>query len=182
MEKTPLSELVANSHDGDGVSFDPYELDYGQSDDLSEIRIQSGDDAEHVTVILEYQLSLDWHVIRETADIDGNSPLNDPLTSSLVDGWEEIYWKSEDEWREWFRVMGNIIAERYNGEHLDMAGSVLSWAEVHTAPASLPLDELPKWIWEHSAVVKLINESDPGTYGSQYLFGTIYRDAVEVGE
>lgn len=165
-----LGEL-ATAYDGDGTDFEPLEIGYGQDDDLSNIRVCPGDTPETVTIVLDYHISLDWHLIRETAENDVSPLSEDGYT--LKDGWEDLYWESEDSWREWFRVAGNVIAERYQGECLDMAGSVLSFAEVRTAPATLTEEELTDWMWENTSVVRLINETDPGTYNSGYLFNII---------
>ena len=168
-----LSEL-ATAYNGEGTDYMPYELGYGQDDDLSSICIMPGDSADTVTIVLDYQIALDWHIILETSPHGENyaSPLSDD-GHTLNEGWEELYWADDDAWREWMRVAGNVIMERYQGEFLDMAGSVLSFSEVREAPASLTVEELPKWIWENTSVVRLINETDPGTFGSGYLFSII---------
>jgi hypothetical protein len=176
---TTLAELAA-AYDGDGTDYMPHEIGYGQDDDLSGIRIQPGDTPETVTIVLDYQISLDWHLIYETTPVeDGN--YNSPLSEDgheLKDGWEDLYWENEDAWREWMRVAGNVISERYQGECLDMVGNVLSFAEVRTAPSTLTIEELPEWLWENTSVVRIINETDPGTYNSGYLF-SIIRNALE---
>lgn len=78
-----------------------------------------------------------------------------------------------------FKALPAIISERYEGENFDVAGDVFSFDLSLTLPGSTQVEEVAALFWERSKVVRFINESDPGTFGSEYLFGSIINDALK---
>mgnify|MGYP000306517473 CR=1 FL=1 len=87
-----------------------------------------------------------------------------------------------NEWQltdEAFKALSGIISERYDGENFDMAGDVVSFDLSLTLPAATPIEQVAGLFWEHTKITAFINESDPGTFGSLYLFGSIMEDALK---
>lgn len=79
-----------------------------------------------------------------------------------------------------FKGLNELITRRYSGEDLytDGEGSeaFIQFEMALGVPASTTAEELGNLIWEKSGLVDFINESDPGTFGSPYLFGTLMTE------
>lgn len=73
-----------------------------------------------------------------------------------------------------------LISNRYKGEYLEEGGegdeAVIRFSIALDVPASTTEEELGNLIWEKSSLIDFINESDPGTFGSPYLFGTLMTE------
>lgn len=73
-----------------------------------------------------------------------------------------------------------LISSRYKGEYLEEDGegdyAVIRFNIALDVPATTTVEELGNLIWEKSSLVDFINESDPGTFGSPYLFGTLMSE------
>lgn len=142
-------------------SFSQYELGL-ENTSLASIDILEGDTDETVTVALMFQEPLTFHINRDRPDLSEDF--------GLVDGWEDTYWPTEADWRKWFDALSSVVSERYDGFNMDQAGDCISFDATYQVPATLTAYELGAWIWENTKVVAFTNESDPGTFGSPYLF------------
>lgn len=79
-----------------------------------------------------------------------------------------------------FKALHELITRRYSGDDLytDGEGSeaFIQFEMALEVPTSTTAEELGNHIWEKSRLVDFINESDPGTFGSPYLFGTLMTE------
>jgi hypothetical protein len=78
-------------------------------------------------------------------------------------------------------ALKKLVEDRYKGEnfHTDDTGG--EWFEfdlvLSVEPDTTP-EDLGVKFWEHTALVQFHNEADPGTFGSQYLFGSLLAGAM----
>ncbi len=123
------------------------------------------DDSENVLAVLEVQEPLRFHV-----ELDAKYPSESPLFTE--DG--EL---TEDG----FRSLERLITERYKGEYVELGGDTpedayVKFELVLKVPAATTPEDLGVKFWEDTALVQFHNESDPGTFGTQYLFGTLIAE------
>lgn len=156
---TTLKELASEYQD-DAGTIEAHELP-GLEEYCSGASVFQDEDGDTCTVYLFIQESLQFHGDYGTSALERNED---------GDGWELT--------AEAFRILPGIIAERYEGENFDVAGDVFSFDLALTLPAATPVEDVAGLFWERSNVVQFMNESDPGTFGSPYLFGTVFSDAV----
>jgi hypothetical protein len=157
---TTLTELATEYTDEPGT-IEAHELS-GLEEYCSGASVFPDDNGETCTVYLFIQESLEFHGNYGSAGIERSS--------------EDAEWELTEAA---FKALPNIISERYDGENFDLAGDVFSFDIALTLPASTPVDEVAGLFWERTKVTAFINESDPGTFGSQYLFGTILAEALK---
>lgn len=142
------------------------ELNQHISVNISEAVDNNGDTlAGMVTAVLEVQENLAFH-----AELDAKYPSESPLFTE--DG--EL---TEDG----FRSLERAIERRYNGEYVELLGDSTEEAYIKfeialTVPAGTTPAELGELFWEETELVKFHNESDPGTFNSPYLFGSVIED------
>jgi len=83
-----------------------------------------------------------------------------------------------------YKALETIIRERYKGEDFSADGDVdadddfIQFTLVLDVPAETTPAELGGKIWEETEIVAFHNESDPGTFGSPYLFGSLIYDEL----
>lgn len=78
-------------------------------------------------------------------------------------------------------ALHKLIEERYDGENFrldDTGGEYFEFDIVLTVPADTTPEDLGTKFWEDTALVQFHNESDPGTFGSPYLFGSLMSEAL----
>jgi hypothetical protein len=78
-----------------------------------------------------------------------------------------------------FEAIQDVLPERYGAEYFDMAGDVISFDMHLSVDANTEVSELTGIFWEESQIVRFMNESDPGTFGNPYLFGSIMSEAMK---
>lgn len=156
---TTLKDLATENADGPGY-IEAHEL-RGLEDYCAGAYVFPDDSGDSCTVYLLIQESLSFHGEYGSAALEMDSTTSE--------------WTLTDEA---FKVLPGLISERYNGEGFDMAGDVISFELPLTLPASTKVENVAGLLWEGTKVVQFINESDPGTFGSPYLFGTVMADAM----
>lgn len=78
-------------------------------------------------------------------------------------------------------ALKKIVEERYKGEDFQLDDSGTEWFQfdlVLSVPADTAPEDLGTKFWEDTALVQFHNESDPGTFGSPYLFGSLMSEAL----
>lgn len=121
-----------------------------------------------VTVLIDVQESLKFH-----RDLDRSK--GDPFNQLFdADGLmtPDVY-----------RALEKIISERYNGVDFSADGEIpeedfIQFTLVLDVPEDTTLEDLGGKIWEETELVKFHNEADPGTFGSQYLFGSLIYEEL----
>jgi hypothetical protein len=157
---TTLHELATEYPDQSG-EIEAHELP-GLEEYCAGASVFLDDEGETCTVYLFIQEPLEFH---------GNY-VGAPLFERTDDDCE---WQLSEAV---FQALPAIISERYDGENFDMAGDAISFDIPLTLPASTNVEDVAGLFWERSKVVQFINEADPGTFGSQYLFGSIIAEAM----
>lgn len=76
------------------------------------------------------------------------------------------------------QAMESLLTERYNAESIRFEDDFFEFDMVLMVPATTKMEDLGVKIWEDTDLVKFHNEIDPGTFGSQYLFGSLIRYAL----
>lgn len=91
-------------------------------------------------------------------------------------------------------VLTHLLETRYGAESVEFDHNETvdgeEWfvrfdIEAVKVPANLDADMLGIKLWEDTPLVKIHNELDPGTFGSQYVFGSLYTqyaDRLDSGE
>lgn len=79
-------------------------------------------------------------------------------------------------------ALDTVLTERYKADSVTMEEEYFEFDLVLILPASTDPKDLGNLIWEDTELVKFHNEVDPGTFGSQYLFGSLIRDALAATE
>jgi hypothetical protein len=80
-------------------------------------------------------------------------------------------------------VLRKLVEDRYHGEEFDLDEDGTEWFQfdiVLTVDPETTPEDLGVKFWEDTALVQFHNEADPGTFGSEYLFGTIMADALKL--
>jgi len=78
-------------------------------------------------------------------------------------------------------ALQKLIEERYKGEDFQTDDSGSEWFQFDLVLVVDPEQEagdLGGKFWEETALVQFHNEADPGTYGSDYLFGSLVYDGL----
>lgn len=150
-----------------GDHWDAHEL--GLEDYCSFVEIWANDNPDEsgtVHVLVTVNESLDFHAKRE-AEILRNAP----------EWWASATPKVFDDGeltQEGMDALFGILADRYDAEQSDTDGHVVVWDTFLTSiPAETTEEELGELILRETQLVKWLNETDPGTFGSEYLFGSI---------
>lgn len=142
------------------------ELNQHISVNISEAVNEHGDTlAGTVTAVLEVQENLAFH-----ADLDKKFP-------SEIALFTDEGALTEDG----FRSLERAVETRYKGEYVELLGDSTEEAYIKfeialTVPAETTPEELGLMFWEDTALVQFHNESDPGTFNSPYLFGTVIAE------
>lgn len=80
-------------------------------------------------------------------------------------------------------AMERVIHSRYGGEDFAEDGddddAFITFDLVLEVADDTTPDALSEAIWERTKLVQFANEADPGTFGSEYLFGTILADTMK---
>jgi hypothetical protein len=176
---TTLQELASEYPDTPG-ELEAHELE-GIEEYVSGASVYLSDtDASKVDVYLHVQESLEFHAERE-ASLVSESP-------SAWAGESLMFERTGDSEHDWtltelaFQAIQNVLAERYGAEYFDMAGDVIAF-DIHlSVDAATEVAELAGIFWQESQIVRFMNESDPGTFGSPYLFGSIMSEAMKSRE
>jgi hypothetical protein len=118
-----------------------------------------------VTAVLEVQENLKFH-----ADLDRKYPSESPIFTETGELTEDG-----------FRSLEKAVEARYKGEYVELLGdsteeAYLKFEIALTVPAETTPEELGEKFYEDTALVQFHNESDPGTFGSPYLFGTVIEE------
>jgi hypothetical protein len=172
---TTLQELASEYPDAPG-EIEAHELE-GIEEYVSGASVYLSDtDASKVDVYLHVQESLAFHAERE-ASLVSESP-----------AWAEealMFERTGDSEHDWtltelaFEAIQDVLTERYGAEYFDMAGDVIAF-DIHlSVDATTEVSELAGVFWEESQIVRFMNESDPGTFGNPYLFGSIMSEAMK---
>lgn len=133
---------------------------------ISEATDENGDTLPGmVTAVLEVQENLRFH-----AELDRKYPSESPIFTAAGELTEDG-----------FRSLERAIEARYKGEYVEMLGDSTEEAYVKfelalTVPAETTPEELGEKFYDETALVQFHNESDPGTFGTPYLFGTVIDD------
>lgn len=86
-------------------------------------------------------------------------------------------------------VLTHLLETRYGAEWVEFdynedSNEVQDWFvrfEIAVkVPADLDEDGLSEKLWEDSPLVMIHNELDPGTFGSQYVFGSLYETYADL--
>jgi hypothetical protein len=76
-------------------------------------------------------------------------------------------------------VLAALVRDRYKGEDFGIDGMTEEDDDFFTftvyvdVPEDTTVGDLGLKIWEETELVKFHNECDPGTFGSEYLFGSL---------
>lgn len=84
-------------------------------------------------------------------------------------------------------ALERLVTERYKGEAFEYEdgdgnpeNAFFRFEIALVVPADIgEAGDLGGKLWEETELVKFHNEADPGTFGSQYLFGTLIADAMK---
>lgn len=79
-------------------------------------------------------------------------------------------------------ALDTILTERYEADSVTIEEEYFEFDLVLTLPSTTDPKDLGTKIWEETKLVKFHNEADPGTFGSEYLFGSLLRDALAATE
>lgn len=83
-----------------------------------------------------------------------------------------------------WKALETIITERYKGVDFSGDGDIdededyIQFTIVLDVPAETTPPELGSQIWEETELIRFHNESDPGTFGTEYLFGSLIYDEL----
>lgn len=122
-----------------------------------------------VTAVVEISEDLKFHL---DLDKDKGDPDNQFFTAegNLTDKAAE--------------ALEALVAERYNGVDFTLyeeegQESYFTFSIALEVPSDTTVEDLSAKIWEETETVKFHNEADPGTFGSQYLFGSLMYDKLK---
>lgn len=129
-----------------------------------------------VYAIVTVQEGLAFH-----ADLDKSARAGERLCvmvdTGTVPKFDELGELTDDA----YHVLESVIMARYDGENfevLDSSPAVISFDIALEVSETLDAAALGLAIYEGTKLVDFHNEADPGTFGSEYLFGSILTDAM----
>lgn len=142
------------------------ELNPFLSCNISEETDDDGNLTGKVLAILTVQEDLEFH---RNLDREKGDPFNqlftaDGMTTDSVD-----------------KVLVKLIEDRYKGEDLqwdDTAAEYFQFDIVLTVDPETTPEDLGLKFWEETELVRFHNEADPGTFGCEYLFGSLIYDGL----
>jgi hypothetical protein len=176
---TTLQEIASEYPDAPG-EIEAHELE-GIEEYVSGASVYLSDtDASKVDVYLHIQESLEFHAEYEQQIFSTHEyyRLYEP----------RMFERTGDSEHDWtltelaFEAIQDVLPERYGAEYFDMAGDVISFDMHLSVDANTEVSELTGIFWEESQIVRFMNESDPGTFGNPYLFGSIMSEAMKARE
>lgn len=104
--------------------------------------------------------------------LDRNFPSDSPIfedNGQLTKSAEEALFK--------------ILEERYGAEDIEVeyedSDPFFRFYLHLEVPSDTPDEDLGSLIWEKTKLVQFHNESDPGTFGTQYLFGSLIAEQMK---
>ena len=74
-------------------------------------------------------------------------------------------------------ALRSLFPERYSADVTEAVDDYLRFNVDLETDASAPAESIGEVIWP--TLARIANETDPGTFGSEYLFGTIMADALK---
>lgn len=131
---------------------------------ISELTDENGERVPGmVTAVIEVQENLKFH-----RDLDREK--GDPFNQFFTEDGEMT--------DRVFKVLNNIIFRRYSGEDFEVDGDsadddYFKFSIALDVPEDTTPEDLGALIWEKTALVQFHNECDPGTFGAEYLFGSL---------
>lgn len=145
----------------DAVELGLDELNPFISCNISEETDDDGNLTGKVLAILTVQEELEFHrnLDREKGDPFNQLFMSNGMTTDAVD-----------------KVLVKLIEDRYKGEDLqwdDMATEYFQFDIVLTVDPETTPEDLGLKFYEETELVRFHNEADPGTFGSEYLFGSL---------
>lgn len=128
---------------------------------ISEEQDDNGNPTGKVLAILTVQEDLEFHrnLDREKGDPCNQLFTADGVTTDAVD-----------------KVLAKLIEDRYKGEDLQWDDTAKEWFQfdiVLTVDPETTPEDLGVKFWEETELVRFHNEADPGTFNSEYLFGSL---------
>lgn len=85
-----------------------------------------------------------------------------------------------------YKALESLVTDRYKGEEFEYEdgdgnpeNAFFRFEIALVVPAETSTEDLSEKLWEETELVKFHNEADPGTFGTQYLFGTLIADAMK---
>ena len=152
---TTLAEHWAANNDGDTVTYSPIELgleDLGFVDTV-ELGLDDGGAIAWITALCSE--SLEFH--RE------HSP--------------EYFTEDGDLSEDAFKALERIFRDRYDANVYDVSDDYLRFEVARFTSGDSPADDVADVIWP--VLADISNETDPGTFGSPYVFGSLMADALK---
>lgn len=155
--------------------FDASDLGLADLNPRIQVNISENNDAGEthpdgtVTAVIEVSEDLAFHSNLDAEKGDENRPL------FTKDG--ELLPATE-------AALEAIIAERYKGVDFILSeeegeDSYVTFTITLDVPATTTVEDLSEKIWNETEIVKFHNEADPGTFGTQYLFGSLMYEKLE---
>jgi hypothetical protein len=153
--------------------FGAHELGLEDLNPLLNVNISESELPGMVTAVIEVQENLKFH---RDLDREKGDPHNQFFT---LEGrpTEAV-----------ISVLRKLVTDRYNGEDLEIDGDeeteddYFQFTVAIDVPADVDADRLGQIIWEDTEIVKFHNEADPGTFGAQYLFGSLMYEGLRALE
>lgn len=124
-------------------------------------------------------------VVTAVIDVQENLKFHRDLDRSKGDPHNQLFQEDGLFSEGVYTALETIITERYKGEDFSADGDVgddedfIQFTLVLDVPEETTPAELGNKIWEDTEIVAFHNESDPGTFGSPYLFGSLISDEIE---
>lgn len=159
-----------------GDYFDALNLGLDHLNPYISVNIDESETAGNVVAVIEVLESLEFHRELEASmweRIHGSTGARLETRIFDEDGWLTI--EAND-------AMGDILKQRYGAVDVDLNTSDdphIDFTVVLEVPARYSAEWLGLTIYNHTELVKFHNEADPGTFGTQYLFGTILAEQME---
>jgi len=81
--------------------------------------------------------------------------------------------------------LSDLIHSRYGAEdytvefEIDGEEPTVQFSVGLDVPTDTKVEDLGAILWEKTTLVKFSNEADPGTFGTQYLFGSLLADTIK---
>jgi hypothetical protein len=130
---------------------------------ISEQVDDDGEPTGKVFAILTVQEDLEFH---RNLDREKGNPHNQLFT--LEDRPTEAV----------ISVLRKLVEDRYNGENFQLDEEYFEFDIVLTVDPETSADDLGVKFWEETKLVQFHNEADPGTFGSEYLFGSLMYEGL----
>jgi hypothetical protein len=79
-------------------------------------------------------------------------------------------------------VLRKLVEDRYNGQEFQLddndGNEYFEFEVTVVVDPEISLEALGIKFWEDTRLIQFHNEADPGTFGSQYLFGSLMYDGL----